>query len=86
MSDPTAAIFAALIAGVFLGAGAQALALGSSPRPPRKPRVCNACGHDRGWHPTYWPTNFPILYGCKHNEGRMSYDECRCPAGRRSIR
>lgn len=42
-------------------------------------RICNACGHERGWHISYHPTEFPFTLGCQHGN-------CGCPAGRRSIK
>ena len=58
---------------VYLGRG----------RTPRGERLCAACGHERGWHRTYWPTRLDFTRGCAHP---APIRECHCPAGRRSIR
>lgn len=49
-------------------------------------RLCVACGHERGWHRTYWPTRSGDLDGCSHLVLGSTIQECGCPAGRRSIR
>lgn len=82
MNVPIGIAVAALMLGLFIGA-----VVSSRPRPEPRLRFCSACGHERGWHQTYWRTSArePWL-GCSHPYTGLTRLQCNCPAGRRSIR